>query len=80
MSERQAGYAPRDGDEDGVRVNVHVQAGSEEIEDLVAVIVGRLEDAGLVSAERSRPRFSRSLQANQQCINLEFFVAQWVRE
>ena len=63
-----------------MRVKVQVQAPDDEIEDLVEVVVARLEDAGLVSAERSGPRFSRSLQANQQCINLEFFVAQWVRE
>ena len=53
MSERQAAYAPRDGEEDGVLVKVQVQAPSEEIEDLVEVIVGRLEDAGLALVERS---------------------------
>ena len=53
MSERQAGYAPQDGDEDGVRVKVQVQAPSEEIEDLVDVIVGRLESAELVVEYRA---------------------------
>ena len=48
MSERQAGYAPQDVAEDGVRVNVQVQATSDEIEDLVELVVSRLEGAGLV--------------------------------
>ena len=52
MSERQAGYAPQDVAENSVRVNVQVQAASDEIEDLVAVIVGRLEGAGLELVRR----------------------------
>ena len=71
MSERQAGYAPRDGDEDGVLVKVQVQAPSEEIEDLVAVIVGRLEGAGLTVVERSAPGRGK--------VELSFEHAAWLR-
>ena len=53
MSERQAGYAPQDGDEDSVRVKVQVQAPDDELEDLAEVIVERLEGVGLVVAEHS---------------------------
>jgi len=73
MSERQAAYAPRDGDEDGVRVKVQVQAPDDEIEDLVAVIVGRLEGAGLISLKRTEPTSEKGK------VQLTFKAADWLQ-
>lgn len=75
MSERQAGYTPRGGEEDDVRVNVQVQAASDEIEDLVAVIVGRFEDAGLCVVQRPTPQ---ALAPERESIELMFKSAAWL--
>jgi len=76
MSERQAAYAPRDGEEDGVLVKVQVQAPSEEIEDLVELVVARLEDAGLQVVQRPTPQ---ALAPERENIELMFKRAAWLR-
>ena len=71
MSERQAGYAPRGDDEDGVLVKAQVQAPSDEIEDLVELVVARLEGAGLVVVKRIAPMHRE--------VELTFELAAWLR-
>ena len=74
MSERQAGYAPRDGeDKDGVLVKVEVQAPSEELEDLVELVVARLEGAGLISLKRTEPTSEKGK------VQLTFKAADWLQ-
>jgi hypothetical protein len=75
MSERQAGYAPQVEDEKGVRVKVQVQAPSEELDDLVAVIVGRLEGAGLRVVQCPTPH---ALAPERENIELMFKRAAWL--
>jgi len=79
MSERQAGYVPRDGDEKGVRVRVQVQAPDDEIEDLVEVVVARLTEVGLALTERNQPCEDKLPKVNESQVDLAFIKDKWLK-
>ena len=57
------------------RVKITVQAASSEIEDLVDVIIGRLEGVGLILVEKSA---SGEAKQEEKCIKLVMKLASWL--